>query len=326
MLNLTPNTVTVLATLFGALVVGSLIRLVGTLVSRGSGQPSRIDSLATWWALAILFGGAVVIGKLGVVVLFAFASALGVREYFAVISKKMSWQPAQSWWCLAVAVTYAAIAFGATDACWGAIPLLIVLLVAVLRIAGGGINGFIHDVGVSSWGLLLLVSGLSHAALLLRLPTSINPAGGAMGWLIFLVVLTQVNDIAQALWGRRLGKHKVTPRLSPHKTWEGLVLGALTTIAVALVLGCLLTPLHDGPPLRMGDSALTIPALWSSVAGLLIAVGGFLGDLNMSAVKRDAGIKDSGTLLPGQGGILDRIDSLTFTAPLFYYYVRVLYG
>ncbi len=143
-----------------------------------------------------------------------------------------------------------------------------------------------------------------------------------MGMFVYLVLLTETNDIAQALWGRRFGRHKIMPRISPHKTWEGFLLGAATTFIVSLPLAYALTPLTNCP-LHLGEFQVHIPYLPSAIAGILIAVGGFWGDVTFSAIKREAGVKDSGSLLPGQGGILDRVDSLTFTAPVFFYFVHI---
>jgi phosphatidate cytidylyltransferase len=130
------------------------------------------------------------------------------------------------------------------------------------------------------------------------------------GLVLYLVLLTQLNDVAQYLWGRSLGGPPVAPKVSPNKTWAGFLGGVGTTTLLGTVLGPLLTP-------------MAWPA--SLVAGLIIGLGGFVGDLNISALKRDLGIKDSGSLLPGHGGILDRVDSLTYTAPLFFHFVYVLF-
>ena len=121
------------------------------------------------------------------------------------------------------------------------------------------------------------------------------------------LALTESNDIAQYLWGKSCGRRKVVPKVSPGKTLEGLVGGVITTMIASLIIGPLLTPLN------------TLQAL---LAGLLIGISGFCGDVVMSAIKRDIGVKDSGKLLPGHGGLLDRIDSLIFTAPVFFYFIR----
>ena len=102
----------------------------------------------------------------------------------------------------------------------------------------------------------------------------------------------------------------MAPHVSPGKTWAGLLGGVATTVALAALVGPWLTPMD-----------LTR----SLLAGLIIGVAGFFGDLSISAIKRDLKVKDSGSILPGHGGILDRIDSLTYTAPLFFHYVYFCY-
>ena len=127
---------------------------------------------------------------------------------------------------------------------------------------------------------------------------------------MFLVLLTQLNDVSQYVWGRSFGRCKVIPTISPNKTVEGLLGGVATTMVLAQLLAPVLTPLH-----------------WyhAAAVGLVIGFGGFVGDVVVSAVKRDIGVKDSGSLIPGHGGILDRVDSLTFTAPLFFHFMKYFY-
>jgi len=158
---------------------------------------------------------------------------------------------------------------------------------------------------------MTMVFCLSHAAFLLILRDPSRPrAMPGPGLVLYLVTLTELNDVAQFLWGKSLGRHKVVPTVSPNKTWEGLLGGVATTTLLAWLLGPVLTPM---------DRAQSL------LAGLIVGVGGFFGDINLSALKRDLGIKDTGTLLPGHGGILDRVDSLTYTAPLFFHYIYYLF-
>jgi phosphatidate cytidylyltransferase len=172
---------------------------------------------------------------------------------------------------------------------------------------GGQTDGFLHAVGLLSWGLMITVFSLSHTALLLAY--GVRHGGGA-GPLLFLVGLTQFNDVAQFTWGKLFGRHTIVPKVSPKKTWEGFIGGLLTTIVIATLVGPYLTPM---------------PRLWSALAGALIAGSGFLGDITISASKRDLGVKDSGTLIPGHGGILDRVDSLIYAAPVFFHFLNFFF-
>lgn len=128
-----------------------------------------------------------------------------------------------------------------------------------------------------------------------------------LAWLFYLFILTALNDIAQFVSGKLFGKHKIAPAISPNKTWQGLLGGIAISQLVSLALGSYLT---------MADP-LTL-ALYA----LLLSIAGFLGDLLFSAAKRRLGIKDFSTLIPGHGGILDRVDSLVLTAPLLYCLLR----
>lgn len=178
----------------------------------------------------------------------------------------------------------------------------------------GETSGFLRAAGTLHWGLMTTVFSLSHIAYLLALPDRVNGTGtiavtGAM-LVFYLVVLTQFNDVAQYVWGKGFGRHKVIPKVSPGKTVEGLVGGVATTTLLAWTLAPWFTPLNH----------------WQALAsGLLIGVTGFVGDVVVSAIKRDVGVKDSGAMLPGHGGILDRLDSLTFTAPLFFHFIYYLH-
>lgn len=132
---------------------------------------------------------------------------------------------------------------------------------------------------------------LNHLAYLLMLPDRGNPIAGSAGLVLYLVFLTEINDIGQYIWGKSLGRHPVTPTVSPNKTWEGLIGGIVTTTGLAIAIAPWLTPFD------------WIHALG---VGLIISCAGFIGDVTVSALKRDLGVKDSGNIISGHGGILDR--------------------
>jgi phosphatidate cytidylyltransferase len=190
------------------------------------------------------------------------------------------------------------------------IPVYVFLLLPMRMVLIGETKDFLRAAGTLHWGIMTLVFGLSHIAYLLVLPEENNPGAGGAGLVLFLVFLTQFNDVAQYLWGKMLGRHKIIPKVSPNKTWEGFLGGVVTTTGLALLLAPWLTPMAW--PMALA-------------AGALISVAGFIGDVTISALKRDIGLKDTGTMLPGHGGILDRIDSLTYTAPLFFHWIFYFY-
>jgi phosphatidate cytidylyltransferase len=157
--------------------------------------------------------------------------------------------------------------------------------------------------------------GLIYVAWLGNFITRINFAtASGRFFVMYLVVVTKFTDIGAYLIGSSIGRHKLIPRISPKKTWEGTIGGVI--FAVAGSLGCwwwIPELAHDG--LQLGH-AVTL--------GILLGAAAVIGDLAESLIKREAGVKDSSTILPGHGGCLDMIDSLLFTAPLLYVYVRLV--
>lgn len=152
--------------------------------------------------------------------------------------------------------------------------------------------------------LLVLVFAVACAgvAFMVCLPRLASASGAdAAAWFFFLMTVTALNDIAQFVSGKRFGKQKIARRISPNKTWQGLLGGVLASALVAWLLGRWLGLAGQG---------------YLLVLGLAISLTGFGGDLMFSAAKRRLGLKDFSNLLPGHGGILDRVDSLVLTAPL----------
>jgi phosphatidate cytidylyltransferase len=142
--------------------------------------------------------------------------------------------------------------------------------------------------------------------MLLTLPAIDNSSANGRTLLLFLVFVVEMSDVLQFVWGKTLGRHKILPTVSPNKTWEGFLGGIITTSLAALLIR-FLTPFT---PLETVGVAL------------LLTVAGFFGGAVMSAVKRDFGVKDFGGLIPGHGGMLDRVDSLCYAAPVFFHYLR----
>jgi len=155
---------------------------------------------------------------------------------------------------------------------------------------------------------MIAVYCVSHAPALLMLQIP-GFEGQQAKLLLYLIVVVELSDVLQYVFGKTLGKHRIVPKVSPNKTWEGTLGG----IASAALVGALLWWFTPFSP-------------WASgVIALLLCVVGFGGGLVMSAIKRDRGIKDFGTLIEGHGGVMDRIDSLCFAAPVFFHVVRYFY-
>lgn len=152
--------------------------------------------------------------------------------------------------------------------------------------------------------LLLFFStccGISFIVQLMYLPLAEQTT---IAWLFYLFALTALNDIGQFIAGKTLGRHTIAARISPNKTWQGLFGGVLISVLASTMLGGYL-------------HLASLPQLL--LFGLLMSLGGFAGDMLFSAAKRFLGIKDFSSLIPGHGGILDRVDSLVVTAPLLYF-------
>jgi phosphatidate cytidylyltransferase len=324
-LGVTANVVFVSGFIAGGLAIGSVIRWMALRHSTPDERRKQLGSLAVWWVMLAIVALAALAGPVGGALAFGVVSLVGVREYFQLLDRKTVEQRGRGIVGIGVLATYLAIAL-IGDPTSATLVLVATIMGVTVRLVSAGItDGYLSAAGNLVWGSVVLVFFVSHAAMLLCLSPANNPAGGSAGWFIWLITVTECVDIFQALWGRRLGRHRITPLVSPGKTWEGFVLGGLTAVVIGVALAPFLTPMAEPWTLEFGGSSVRIPSVGALAAGVLLCIAGFFGDLNMSALKRDVGVKDSGTWLPGQGGILDRIDSLTFTAPAFYYFVRWFY-
>mgnify|MGYP002346378199 FL=1 len=263
-----------------------------------------------WWVMVICLALAFIAGKPGVVLLFALCSFAALREFLTLTTHNRAdhWSlvacfflilPLQYW-------------FLATD--WYGmysifIPVYAFLLLPVLSALRGSTKDFLIRVSETQWALMICVYCASHvpALLYLRIP---GFEGRNVILIAYLIFVVQLSDVMQYVWGKLVGRTKVAPNLSPSKTWEGLIGGALTASGVGTALWWM-TPFS---PLQAAGMCL------------LITLMGFFGGLVMSAIKRDRGIKDWGHLIAGHGGFLDRLDSVIFAAPIFFHITRWLWS
>ena len=318
-----PHVMWALAAVFAVLVVATVVVWALRRLRPGVDLGEVALRVRSWWVMAAVFTVALVLSRAVSLVFFAFLSFLALKEYLSLIPTRRADRVVLFWAYLAIPVQY----FWVAREWYGMfiifVPVYMFLFLPMRMVLRGETTGFLRAAGTLHWGLMTMLFCLSHVAylLVLRPPESAVDGGraaltsagtpvGGPALVLFLVVLTQLNDVAQFLWGKALGRHKVIPKVSPNKTVEGLLGGLATTVALALLLAPWLTPFTRRDAL---------------LAGVIIGLGGFLGDVVISALKRDLGIKDSGSLLPGHGGILDRVDSLTYTAPLFFHFVYYLH-
>jgi phosphatidate cytidylyltransferase len=266
--------------------------------------------IKTWWLIVAVFAVAVLFNRAISVIVLGFVSFLAFKEYLSLIPTRRADHRVLFWAYLAIPMQFYWVYIGWYGLFIIFIPVFMFLILPTRMILVGETQGFLRALGTLHWGLMITVFSLSHMAYLLVLPSEVNQAGGAMGLLIYLVFLTEINDVAQYIWGKSFGRRKISPKVSPNKTVAGFLGGVTTTMLLAVALGPYLTPLTQ---------------LEALGAGVLIGLGGFVGDVTISALKRDIGVKDSGSILPGHGGILDRLDSLTYTAPLFFHFVYFLH-
>jgi phosphatidate cytidylyltransferase len=296
--------------ILGVLVIASIIVFI---LKRRHPEKSYMElsqRINSWWIMVGIFSAAILLSRTASIAFFAFVSFLALKEYFSLIPTRRADRRILFWAYVAIPFQYYWVHLEWYGMFIIFIPVYLFLLLPMRMVIIGETREFLRAAGMLHWGLMTMVFSLSHAAFFLALTDEKNPAGGGAGLVLYLIFLTQFNDVAQYVWGKLTGRHKIIPKVSPNKTWEGFLGGLATTTMLAAVLAPHLTPLTVSESL---------------MAGLLIGCAGFIGDVTISALKRDIGVKDSGSLLPGHGGILDRIDSLTFTAPLFFHYIYYLH-
>ena len=298
---LSDELIIVISLIIGLLVTASLILFLVKKISPKTNISELAARTRSWWIMA----GAVFISYNISYFFLAFLSFIAFRELYSVLGFREADRGALFWGILAIPIQY----YLAYLAWYGAfiifIPVVMFLVLPLRLVLKGDTHGITKSMALLQWILMLSVFGISHLAYLLSLPELPGFSSGGRGLLLFLVFLTEINDIMQFIWGKLLGRHKILPKVSPNKTWEGFLGGVISTTVIGYFLG-FLTPLS-------APNVILVSAL--------LAIAGFSGDVVISAIKRDKGIKDMGNSIPGHGGVFDRIDSLSYTAPVFFHLV-----
>jgi phosphatidate cytidylyltransferase len=299
---------------FALLLVASV---VGFVLSRRltSGAPSETVAnlnarIKAWWAMVAVFAVAFMVGRELTIVLFALTSFYALREFLSITPTR-----AEDHRAIAVAFyLFIPLQYWLIWDNWQTlfsilIPVWAFLLLPVLAVLKGETEDFMARTARIQWALMLTVFCISHAPalLILKIP---GFAGQNFLLLFFLITVVQLSDVLQYVFGKLFGRHKIAPRVSPAKTWEGLIGGGLSATAVGAALWWI-TPFSP----------------WqAALMALAIVLAGFCGGLVLSAVKRSLGAKDWGTMIEGHGGVLDRMDSVSFAAPVFFHLTNYFFA
>ncbi|MDW6020742.1 phosphatidate cytidylyltransferase [Mesorhizobium sp. BAC0120] len=298
---------TVLYGLVGLLATASLIGLVLQWRATKAETVKTVENLnariRSWWVMVFLVGGAIALGEAATILLFALISFIALREFWTLTPSRRGDHLALFLsFFVVLPLNYLLLA----DDWYGLfiifIPVYAFLLLPAIATLAGDTGEFLARSAKVQWGLMLAVYAISHAPALLLLDTGVPSAL----LIVYLIVVVQLSDVLQYVWGKLIGKTRLSPSISPSKTVEGLIGGGLS----AILVGTLLHKMTPFTPLQAAGM--------SSV----IVIAGFFGGFVLSAIKRDLNTKDWGYIIEGHGGVLDRVDSLTFAAPLFFHLTR----
>ena len=264
--------------------------------------------IRAWWAMVVVFAIAVWTGGIGSIVLFALMSLFALREFVTLAPTRREDHRTLLWaFFVLTPLQYYLIAIRWYGLFAIMIPVYAFVLVAVSSVIAGRTDRFLERTATIHWGLMVCLYCVSHAPALLILEVPGYRTNAKL--LVFLVLVVQISDVLQYVFGKLFGKRPIASNISPNKTWEGFIGGVAGACAIGTAIWWA-TPFS--PLVALGMS-------------LAITLSGFAGGLVMSAVKRDRGVKDYGALIAGHGGMLDRIDSLCFAAPVFFHLTRYFF-
>lgn len=266
--------------------------------------------LRAWWLMCSVLAAAFLVGPTATVILFGLLSFWALREFITLTPTRLGDHRALFWvFFLFTPLQYVLIGMIGKNELYNVLIPVYAFLFILARVAmSGDYKRFLERTAKIQAGLLICVYCLSFAPalLFLNLPKREGTEGGNFRLLFFFILTVQLSDALQFLWSKMVGRTVIAPTVSPSKTWEGFVGGT----ASATLLGAALwwaTPFEP----------------WGAAGmSLLTSIMGFAGGMTMSAIKRDRGVKDYGTLVEGHGGVLDRIDSICFAAPVFFHVTR----
>jgi phosphatidate cytidylyltransferase len=270
-----------------------------------------------WWILLATLAAAFLLGHVATVVLFGLISFWALREFITLTPTRPG-DHRTLFWVFFLFTPLQFVLVGMGDRYYEyysiVIPVYAFLFIPARIALAGDYKRFLERTAKIQAGLLICVYCLSYAPALLTLKLPLladgePDTGGGVRLLFFFVLIVQLSDALQYAWSQVPGKHVIVPSINTSRTWEGLLGGTTSVTLIGAVLWWA-TPFHR--------------ADWwmAAVMSAVISLMGFAGGITMSAIKRDRGVRDFGTLVEGHGGVLDRIDSICFAAPVFFHCTR----
>lgn len=347
-----------LGTVMGILLVAAIIGVALRRQPESTASPAVVRTfnrrVGAWWMMCAILAAGFLFGYVATVVLFGLVSFWALREFITMTPTRRGDHRTLFWSFVAFTpLQYVLVGLGHD---WYSVYTVMIPVYASLfvpaRIAiSGDPKRFLERVAKIQAGLLICVYCLSHAPAVLDLqlttadgqrwvlgtsqptvagdngeqekprePPKVGAAktnadealsyGSNAGLLFFFVLIVQLNDVFQYMWGQLLGRNVIAPQINASRTWEGFIGGVLSTILVGILLSW----------------ATPFGVVWAGPVAGLVALAGFAGSMTMSGIKRDRNVKDYGTLVSGHAGVLDRIDSICFAAPVFFHLTRAFFS
>lgn len=268
-----------------------------------------IARVNAWWVMIAVFAVAFLAGKLGTIILFTFISYFALREFITLTpTRRGDHRTLFLAFFLLIPLHYYLIYIEWYTLFSILIPVYAFLLMPSIAVLAQDTEHFLERAAKIQWGVMICIYCISHAPALLLLPIP-NFEGQNALLLFYFMLIVQLSDVLQYVFGNLFGRTKVAPLVSPNKTLEGLIGGGFSTIIIGAAMWWItpFTPLQS-----------------AGMAAIIVTMG-FLGGLVMSAIKRSLGAKDWGNMIEGHGGMLDRMDSVSFAAPIFFHLVRYFF-
>jgi phosphatidate cytidylyltransferase len=300
----------VLSLLVAATAIGAVLGLRVRTESGRAVVQNLNSRIRAWWIMVALIAAAFLLGKTATLILFAFTSFFALREFITLTpTKRGDHVPLFLSFFVLIPAQYLLIGAGWYGLFAIFIPVYGFLLLPAFSALAEDTDRYLERSAKIQWAVMVTVYCVSYAPALLMLDIPGYSRQSAL-LIFFLLIVSQISDVLQYVCGKLFGKTKIAPIVSPSKTVEGFVGGGL---GATLVGGALywITPFSPAQALAMA---------------FVIVLMGFLGGLALSAVKRSLGAKDWGSMIEGHGGMLDRIDSVSFAAPIFFHLTRYFFG